>query len=101
MWCGVRAGSADVRAARVGDDGREFGGRQAPALRGFLRWVGWQVGVVVLLLPWIPVALRQVGAYPGRETAPVSLPWALGVVWYAANIGTALREDEGLLQAIG
>lgn len=71
---------------------------QAPALRVFAWWAVMQVAVLVLLAPWVGVAVRQWTTYPGRETTPTPLAWAVGLAWFASNLGTALREDEGFFQ---
>jgi mannosyltransferase len=59
--------------------------RGAPRLA---RWLGLQVGAVLLFAPWLPVALRQLTAWPGAAT-PVALPAALGRVAQSLATGPA------------
>lgn len=69
----------------------------------FVRWAAMQLTVVVLFLPWTTVGFQQWNTYPGRETSLPPLRWVLGLVWMSANLGPALRIDEGAwaLVAIG
>lgn len=58
---------------------RPLPGPDGHPLRPVLLWAGFQVAVVLAYLPWLPVALRQVGAWPS-PARPALLP-ALVVTW--------------------
>lgn len=66
-------------------------------LRFLLRWYACQFGILLLYLPWLLMATRQLTGYgQGRSTAPGVIS-EVTQLWRAFNLGLALRDNQGTL----
>jgi mannosyltransferase len=63
--------------------------------RWLATWIGVQAAVVVLYLPWLPIALRSVTGWPSAEQAYALVPALLNVMRWLTVGNTLGLEDAG------
>ncbi len=86
----------------------ELNWNQARGSRGILRWGLAQAAVVLLYLPWLPTAVRQVTSWPAPEQTTAFFP-ALVNTWLWLVLGPTIKLGEtaialpvaGVLAAVG